>query len=132
MDDLLTLIARLADENPLTRSTEGLDDGCFFCGADTDDTGRPNYYPYAVHDHDCPWVEARHLLGHDLGLHKVKATIIEQIRERTQAARELAGPVAITRSELAELDQATNTGRERLFGGDGPFTFMGWPVTVTG
>ena len=71
--ELLALIARLADDDPLTRSVEGLDDGCFFCGADTDYT-QPDYAPYAVHDHDCPWVGARRLLRHRLGLHKVKDT----------------------------------------------------------
>ena len=71
--DLLALIARLADDDPLTSSTEGLDDGCFFCGA-WPKYDPPDYVRYAVHDHDCPWVEARRLLGHDIEPHKVRDT----------------------------------------------------------
>jgi hypothetical protein len=74
--DLIALIERLAGDDPLTTSTEGLSDGCFFCGADTryfiGRTSSIDDYNWAEHDPDCVWVEARRLLGHDITPHKVE------------------------------------------------------------
>jgi hypothetical protein len=57
------LIGRLAIDDPLEESV-----WCFWCGEDTqyDDSVRPAL-GRTVHASDCPWVEARHLLGLPLG-----------------------------------------------------------------
>lgn len=68
---LIVLIDRLSGGNPLTWSTEGLDDGCFFCGAD-DKYASGLTYRFATHKADCSWVEARRLLGHDIAPHQVE------------------------------------------------------------
>lgn len=72
--DWKALVERRVDDDPLTRSAEGLDDGCFFCGADTE-LG-PNWTNFATHDGDCSWVEARRALGLPLGPHKVKPIVV--------------------------------------------------------
>lgn len=44
--------------DPMTHSTEGLDDACFFCGSDrVFDRPQP-------HESDCPWIAAMDLRGH--------------------------------------------------------------------
>jgi hypothetical protein len=61
IDDFLK---RLADEEPGTWSTEGLDDGCFFCGApDTTWRGGTPYKHKIVHESNCDWVVLRGKLG---------------------------------------------------------------------
>lgn len=69
--DWLSLCMRLTPADPLTYSTEGLDDGCFWCGAYTAWDGRAMY---AVHEPNCEWVEARQALGYDLAPHRVSGT----------------------------------------------------------
>jgi hypothetical protein len=59
---LVTLIGRLIDDEPLTWSREGLDDECFFCGADVQTTGRSLWRRFADHESDCAWVAARAIL----------------------------------------------------------------------
>lgn len=63
-------------EDPMTHSTEGLDDGCFFCGA-----WSQSYYNKETHDFEhfaddhkksCLWVRARQAYGLRLGRHQVK------------------------------------------------------------
>jgi hypothetical protein len=68
--ELIVLIDRLSGDAPLTWSTEGIDDGCFFCGADATYASGLKHR-FAVHKADCSWVEARRLLGHDIAPHQV-------------------------------------------------------------
>jgi len=72
MTDAVDLIGRLVDDNPITSSTEGLDDCCFFCGAVPLFTFTPTYAEWAHHEADCAWVEAMRFLGRDLGRHTQK------------------------------------------------------------
>jgi hypothetical protein len=72
MTDPVELIARLIDGSPLTRSTEGLDDGCFWCGAEDIWPPRLMGDPWADHEPDCAWIEAMQFLGRDLGKHTVR------------------------------------------------------------
>jgi hypothetical protein len=65
------MLEELAQVEPITWSTEGLDDGCLFCGADAKCVWEPEYERYAVHRPTCLWVRVRLLLGHDLGIHRV-------------------------------------------------------------
>jgi hypothetical protein len=74
IQQLEDLIGRLIGDDPLTRSTEGLDDGCFWCGADTLwGSGFVGGY-WADHEPDCVWVEAMRILDRDLGKHTVRST----------------------------------------------------------
>lgn len=62
------LMASVVPDNPLTWSHEGLDDGCFWCGARTKYRVIPGGQPwqqeaYADHGADCDWVIARRALG---------------------------------------------------------------------
>lgn len=66
------LLHQIVAEGPVATSTEGLDDCCFFCGADAqwewDRDGRWGYSgPFAIHEYDCPWVLGRVLFGLGLG-----------------------------------------------------------------
>ena len=66
---LESLINRLATDDPCTSSYEGLEDGCFFCD------GWITYHGMdrtADHEPDCPWVEARTLMGHGIAPHTIK------------------------------------------------------------
>ena len=75
------LLRRVADMDPLTYSTDGIDDRCFFCGADTetvaykvtvtDSTEITGYRHSATHEPECTWVLARQHLGMGLDGHKV-------------------------------------------------------------
>jgi hypothetical protein len=65
------MLEELAQVEPITWSTEGLDDGCLFCGVDAKCVWEPEYERYAVHRPTCLWVRVRLLLGHDLGIHRV-------------------------------------------------------------
>lgn len=70
--DLLDLIGQLAGDDPISHSYEGLGDDCFFCGVpETSVYIKPNFHSHATHAHGCAWVEARQLLGKDLGMHTV-------------------------------------------------------------
>lgn len=60
-DELRAVLARLAVDDPVQHSYEGLNDGCFYCAGD--DLSRAPI----VHDADCPWVQARRILGLPLG-----------------------------------------------------------------
>lgn len=64
---VLDLIERLAPEDPFGTSDEMGDQWCHFCGADllpeTLDRRRKNVPEYVTHWPDCPWFEARSLLG---------------------------------------------------------------------
>lgn len=73
-EEALDLIGRLIDGDPITHSTEGLDDGCFWCGAD--DIWAPGLTGgvWADHEPDCEWIEAMRLLGRDLGKHTVRSS----------------------------------------------------------
>ena len=61
-------------DDPFTHSTEGLDDGCFFCGAwarsHYNDTSQ-EFDHWAEHRSRCLWIRARAAFGLPLGLHKV-------------------------------------------------------------
>lgn len=73
----------LAEDEPITRSQEGLDDACWYCGADSRSKKVPRKLPdgrhdhptaydfveYAEHDPSCLWVRARLTFGIDLGHH---------------------------------------------------------------
>lgn len=50
--------------DPMTHSMEGLDDGCFFCGAAP--VYRRGSEPGSHHDAMCAWVDGMRLLGHEL------------------------------------------------------------------
>lgn len=66
------LLELIVSKDPLTWSAEGIDDGCYYCGADVDyshDTG-PDF---AHHDADCPWILSMRYLGRDIGPHTVEA-----------------------------------------------------------
>jgi hypothetical protein len=65
--DVTEVLVRLAVDDPLTWSNEGLDDGCFWCGADPVAIWEPEYHRGAIHDSACAWVAARRLLGLPLG-----------------------------------------------------------------
>lgn len=70
----VALLRSIVEEDPLTHSSEGLDDGCFFCGADSQsrynrDTN--DFEHWAVHEHSCEWIIARHLFNIPLGFHRV-------------------------------------------------------------
>lgn len=80
------LVERLVDDQPITWSTEGLDDGCFFCGADYQSTFEGGYHTFAHHWVDCPWVEATKALGRELGLNTVNE-LTE--REQEELARKI-------------------------------------------
>jgi hypothetical protein len=70
IDELRSLVGRLADDEPLTTSSEGLDDGCFFCGADAlSEVRSDGLVIFAEHRTDCAWVEARRALGLGIGEH---------------------------------------------------------------
>lgn len=60
--------------DPITHSTEGLDDGCFFCGHDAD---WKQMHPRQRHYSDCPWIEAMALLGHEHPDHEAIDTPME-------------------------------------------------------
>lgn len=66
------LLAEVAGEDPLTRSYQGLDDYCLFCGSDTRSTlENLTRVHWARHDHDCLWVRIHDHLGLALpGLHE--------------------------------------------------------------
>lgn len=67
---VLGLLARLCSSDPLCRSTEGLDDGCHFCGA-------PIKYNLGivecVHDDACPWIATNDWLGRDRPKHLTRS-----------------------------------------------------------
>ncbi len=69
-----SLVRELAEiEDPTTHSTEGLDDGCFFCGA----WSRSIYINYAFehfaeHLPSCLWVRARQAFAMNLGRNTIK------------------------------------------------------------
>lgn len=54
--EIIATLTLLAVDNPRTSSTEGLDDGCFFCEEERMKDG------VQLHKKDCPWVRARRLL----------------------------------------------------------------------
>jgi len=68
------LARELADiDNPITHSTEGLDDECFFCGAwsksvyiDSD------FHHFAEHRSRCLWVRARQAFDMGLGRNTIR------------------------------------------------------------
>lgn len=89
------LLASLVVDDPICHSSEGLDDGCHWCGAPVErcrgsvsgcdlldeshlrpvfrdqgagECGRGVHY--ATHDPDCPWWRAANVLGMDLGHHR--------------------------------------------------------------
>ena len=63
-DQTRELLERLAPHDPINQDERG---GCVWCAS-----GEPGVrYSYAEryltdHDHDCPWVQARQLLGDEL------------------------------------------------------------------
>ncbi len=62
-------------DDPTTHSTEGLDDGCFFCGAYSQSvTVDHEFYHFAEHRSRCLWVRARQAFGMGLGRNTIKGT----------------------------------------------------------
>lgn len=65
------LLQLLAQDCPVTFSTEGLDDRCFWCAGDIvyvrRDPRNSAGHRGARHNHDCPWVLTRQFLGLPLG-----------------------------------------------------------------
>jgi hypothetical protein len=78
----------LAEDDPITHSFEGLDDACWYCGADSRSKQVPRMLPdgrhahptavdfvqYAEHDLSCQWVRARLHFAIPLGHHEIAAT----------------------------------------------------------
>lgn len=56
---------------------------------------------------------------------------MQTLIDRVTAARERNEPVRMSQAEIDDLNRRTDTGRVAPFAGDGPFTLLGWPVTVT-
>jgi hypothetical protein len=72
MDHTMDLLRRLAVDDPITHSMEGLDDECLFCGTYNRTKDADGFNAGWLHRHDCPWIEARQLLGLDLGNNTVE------------------------------------------------------------
>lgn len=70
----LDLLERLVDDDPITRSQEGLDDGCFFCGAWENWDGHKTPPIPQAHFEDCAWIEAMDFLQRPHPQHVVDET----------------------------------------------------------
>lgn len=67
MTDALERLARdLLVDDPITWSSEGLDDACFFCGADKAYRRGGRYDQ--PHEPDCDWLRGRQMLGLPLSM----------------------------------------------------------------
>lgn len=92
MDRTVELLTALANDTPLTTSSEGLDDGCHFCGADT--KYRTGSELYAIHEHNCPWILARRFLHMDIGIEQVQPwkwqVVVAYVNGHTMRPRYLA------------------------------------------
>lgn len=67
------LVTRLTVADPITRSTEGLDDACMWCQAREREwkISGDHYEIGVIHRRDCAWIDAMKALGRDIAPHKV-------------------------------------------------------------
>lgn len=66
------LLVALLPDDPIGRSEDGLQDGCFWCCADVRyRRNGPSSTEWIMHDLDCPWAEGRRILGLPIDPHEV-------------------------------------------------------------